>query len=103
MGEREKVIEKAELVYELKSLGVHSIAAEIAEKVCVFFEHQDLDASTRQQKAEHHPGRAADDDAAFRGNRQIRHLDQLVRQCLPCGRRCEGSIGRSNPTKRRPP
>ena len=68
MGEREEFIEQAELVHQLKGRRVYSIAAEIADEVSVLFQHCDINACTRKQKAEHHSGRTAADDAAFRGD-----------------------------------
>jgi hypothetical protein len=49
---------------------VYTVAA---KKVGVFFQHYNVNTSARQQKAEHHPGRTAADDAAFRGDRRIRN------------------------------
>jgi hypothetical protein len=58
------------------------IASKIAQKICVFFEHQHLDPRTRQQKAEHHPRRAAARNAAPRlhssRNDLIRRHDRRV-------------------------
>ena len=45
------------------------IAAEIAEEIAVLFQYRHTDTGARQQKPQHHPGRAAADDTAFRGNR----------------------------------
>ena len=44
------------------------VAAEIAEKIGVLLDDDDLDAGACQQKAEHHPGRAAAHDAAVAGS-----------------------------------
>jgi hypothetical protein len=52
---------------------VYSVAGKIAEKAGVFFQHYNVNTSARQQKAEHHSGGTAADDAAFRGDRRIRH------------------------------
>jgi hypothetical protein len=45
---------------------VDCIAAEIAEKIRMFFHHDDLDACAREQESEHHPGRSTANNAAGR-------------------------------------
>src|SRR5581483_2781408 len=38
---------------------MNGVAAKISEKVGMFFQHGDLDAGSREQKTEHHPGGSA--------------------------------------------
>src|ERR1700730_12141256 len=64
MRNAQNLVEKAELVHQLESGRVDGIAAEIAKKVCVFFEEEDFDASAGEEEAEHHAGGAAAYDAA---------------------------------------
>jgi hypothetical protein len=45
---------------------VNRVAAEIAEEIGVFFEHNDIHARASQQKTGDHPGRASARDAATR-------------------------------------
>jgi hypothetical protein len=66
MRQLQELSEKPELVHKLESRRVDRIAAEIAEKIRVFFHHDDLDACAREQESEHHPGRSTADDAAGR-------------------------------------
>ena len=61
----EKLVEQAELVHQLERRGMHGVAAEIAKEVLVLFQHHDVHAGARQQKAEHHAGRSAAGDAAL--------------------------------------
>ena len=70
---------------------MHGVAAEVAEKIRMFFQHHDIDTGARQQKAEHHAGRAAAGDAACGGDRRIRH-GKYVYTLMPCGKGPEGSI-----------
>src|SRR4029079_11770538 len=42
---------------------MNRVAAEVAQKILVLLEHDDVDARTRQQEAKHHPGRPAARDA----------------------------------------
>ena len=43
---------------------MHGVAAEVAQEVLVLFQHHHGHAGTRQQEAEHHPGRPAARNAA---------------------------------------
>ena len=65
----EELLEQAKLVHQFEGRWMHGVAAEVAKKVRIFFQHHDVDAGTRQQKAEHHPGRSAAGDATGRGDR----------------------------------
>src|SRR5271155_2444419 len=51
---------------------MNSVAAEIAQEVGVFLQHQDLDSGARQQIPQHHSGGPAARDAA--GSLWCRHL-----------------------------
>ena len=87
----EERFEQAELVNQFQRRGMHGVAAEVAEKISVFFQHHDVDAGPRQQKAEHHAGRPAAGDATGRGDRCNRH-EKYVYTLMPCGKGPEGSI-----------
>jgi NitT/TauT family transport system substrate-binding protein len=53
---------------------IDRIAAEVAEKIGMLLEYDDVDARARRQKAEHHPGgSAAGDDAAGQDRRSRFH------------------------------
>jgi hypothetical protein len=69
----EKCVEQAELVHQLERGRMNCVAAEIAQEVGVLLQYGDGHAGARQQKAEHHPGRSAADDAAGGGDRGFRH------------------------------
>ena len=66
----EKFIEQPEFVHQLQRRRMDGVAAKIAQEIGVLFQHDDVDAGARQQKAEHHAGRSAAGDAALR--REVR-------------------------------
>jgi hypothetical protein len=45
---------------------MHGVTAKVAQEVCVLFEHDDVDARARQQKAEHHSRWATASDTTLR-------------------------------------
>ena len=47
---------------------MNRVAAEIAEEIGVFFQHQNVNARASEQKPKHHSGRAAARDAALCGD-----------------------------------
>ena len=57
MGTLQKLWQESELVHELESGRMDSIAPEVAEEIAVFLENDDVDAGSRQQEPEHHSGR----------------------------------------------
>src|SRR5436309_9436435 len=59
----EKVFEDAQLVHQLERAGMNRVATKVAQKIRVLLKHDDLDASTCEQKAEHHCRRPAAHDA----------------------------------------
>jgi hypothetical protein len=63
----EKVIEQAEFGHDVQRRGMNSVAAEIAEEIDVFFEHDDVDPGAGEQESEHEPARSAADHAATCG------------------------------------
>ena len=64
VGELQEVLQHAQLVQELERRGVDRVASEVAEKVRVLFQDDDVDTRAGQQQPQHHPGRAATGDAA---------------------------------------
>jgi hypothetical protein len=54
------------------------VAAEIAKEVGVLLEHHDIDASARQQEAEHDAGRAVAGDGACGGDGRVWHPSPLA-------------------------
>ena len=64
MRKLQKLVEPAELVHHLQRRGMNCVAAEIAQKILVLFEHEHVDADTGQEHAEHHPGRPSTGNAA---------------------------------------
>jgi hypothetical protein len=52
---------------------MHGIAAKIAEKIRMLFQDDDAHSGAREEKAEHHSGRSAADDATLSGDRSARH------------------------------
>ena len=67
--------EQAELVHDLEGRGMDRVAAEIAQKVGVLFEHQDRNAGAGQQQPEHHSGGSTSGDAATNGKLAIGHRE----------------------------
>jgi hypothetical protein len=62
----EKFIEQAKLMHQFQSGRMNRIAAEIAQKISMFFQDAYLNACARKQKSKHHSSwAAAGDYAAF--------------------------------------
>ena len=59
----EEFVEQTKLVHEFERGRMDGVAAEIAEEVLVFFEHENFDAGASEQKSQHHTRRAAAHDA----------------------------------------
>jgi hypothetical protein len=55
----QEFFEKAEFVHQLESGWVDGVAAEVAEKVGVLFEDEDVDACAGEEETEHHASGAA--------------------------------------------
>src|SRR5579862_2785967 len=70
MREPQELIERAKFMHEFESRRMDRVAAEIAEEIGMFFEHDDVDASARQKQPGHHPGGPAAGHATS-------HLDLL--------------------------
>ena len=47
----EEIIEQAEFCHHVQRRGMNSVAAEIAQEVCMFFEHDDVDPGAGGQEA----------------------------------------------------
>ena len=80
MRQLEEFIEQPELVHEFERGRMNGVAAEIAEEIGVLLQHDDIHPGARQEKAEHHSGRSAPGDAAFGGDRGVRHHGPLLRR-----------------------
>src|SRR5687767_16035212 len=59
----EKLGEQTELVHELEGRRMDGVAAEIAEEIAMFFEHEHVESGAREEETEHHSGGAGADDA----------------------------------------
>ena len=77
----EEFVEQAEFMHQFERRRMHRIAAKVAQEVGMLFQHHDVDAGASQEKAEHHPGRSAADDAAFRRYQFVGHGDMLGKLC----------------------
>ena len=66
--QREEGFENAQLVHHFERGRMNGVAAKVAEEVRVLFEDHDVDARTRQQITQHHPGGAAAGDATSGGD-----------------------------------
>src|SRR5580693_9326407 len=67
MRQLQEIVQKAELVHRFEGRRMDRVAAKIAQKICMFFENDRIDAGAGKEKPEHHPGRSAADDAAAAG------------------------------------
>ena len=63
MRQLQELVQQTEFVHQLERRGMDGVAAKIAQEIAVLLQHDDIDAGARQQKAEHHAGRPAADDA----------------------------------------
>jgi hypothetical protein len=52
---------------------VDRVAAKVAQKIRMLFQHNDPDPGPRQQEAQHHAGGTAADHAAIDGERMVSH------------------------------
>ena len=59
MRQLEKFVEQPKLVDQLKRGRMDGVAAEIAQKILVLFQHDHIDPGASQKETEHHAGRAA--------------------------------------------
>jgi len=57
-------LEQIELIHQLERGWMNRVAAEIAQKIGVFFQDNHLHARAREKEAKHHSGRAAANDDA---------------------------------------
>src|SRR5580692_6763338 len=60
----QEAVEDAKLVHQFERRGMNRVAAKIAKKVRMLFEHLDLYSGAGEKKAEHHAGRSSAHDAA---------------------------------------
>ena len=74
VGALEEIFEDAKLVHHFERRGMDGVAAEVAQEIGVFFQHDDVDAGAGEKKPEHHAGRAAAGDGASRGDLLGRHV-----------------------------
>jgi hypothetical protein len=61
-------IQQTEFVEQQEGRGVDGVPAEVAEEVDVLLEDDDVHALPREEKPEHHAGRAAAGDDCARGH-----------------------------------
>src|SRR5882672_1357737 len=62
MRQSQKLIEHPQLAHQLQRGRMDGVAAKIAEEITVLFEHDHLNAGSREQQPEHHSSRAAAGD-----------------------------------------
>ena len=78
MRQFEEFFQQPKLAHELQRRWMDGVAAEVAQEIGVLFQHDHIDPGAREQEAEHHPARAAADNATPGGEL----LDGHVRQRL---------------------
>jgi len=71
----QELVQNAKFMHDLKRRGMDCVAPEIAQKIRVLFEHENVNALARKQEAQHHPGRTASGDATACVDRLI-HANQ---------------------------
>jgi hypothetical protein len=59
----QELVQNAEFMHDFKCRRMDRVAAEITQKIRVFFEHENVNALARKKEAQHHPGRTASGDA----------------------------------------
>jgi hypothetical protein len=64
----EELLQQAKLVHQFERGRMDGVAAEVAQEIGVFFQHDDIDAGARKQQAQHHAGRTAPNNTACRLN-----------------------------------
>ena len=69
----EELLEQPQLAHDLEGRRVDRIASEVAQEIGVFFENENRDAGSGEQKAEHDAGGAPARDAAANRNLGIHH------------------------------
>src|SRR5580693_1686139 len=62
----EKVVQQTQFIHDFKSRRMDGVAAEVAKKVGVLFEHHRVHTHPGEEKAQHHASGTAPDDAATR-------------------------------------
>src|SRR6266478_8898641 len=75
----EKLFDQTELVDDFERGWMNRIAAKVAKEISMLLEHDHRDARARQQKPEHHSGRATAGNAAARAYLSIVEF-QVVRK-----------------------
>jgi hypothetical protein len=67
----QELIQNAEFVHEFKRRRMDGVAAEIAQEVCMLFEHDNVNALARKKKAQHYAGGTASGNATASVDRVI--------------------------------
>src|SRR6266851_8522788 len=75
MRQLQKVIEDTQFVHHFERRRMNRVAAEVAQKIGVLLEDENVDAGPREQKREHHPGGSAARDTAACG--ELFHSDSV--------------------------
>ncbi len=97
MRQLEKLVEQAELAHDVERRGMDGIAAEVAQEVGVFLEHDDIDAGAREQKTQHEAAWASADDGAPGGELLGGNSLHLARWDRGRSSRMHGVRARSRP------
>ena len=77
----EEVVEQSQFVHNFERGRVDGVATKVAQEVRVLLQHNDIDAGTSEEEAEHHPGRPAACDTTLSLNnlRSCRHACSRLR------------------------
>ena len=78
--QRKELLQQTEILHDLRSRRMHRIAAEVAQEILVFFEHDRIHAGPRHQISEHHAGGTAAHHAALCSH--LAHRSSLARTPL---------------------
>ena len=81
----QKRVKQIKLPHDAEGSAMNGVAAEVAVKVLVLFEHDDIDSLAREEESEHDTGRSSSDNT-YRGVKSFGHW-QLSRRTRPSWRK----------------
>ena len=68
----QKRVKQIKLTHDAEGSAMNGVAAEVAVKVLVLFEHDDIDSLAREEESEHDTGRSSSDNT-YRGVKSFGH------------------------------
>jgi hypothetical protein len=83
VGQREKLLENAQLAHELERRGMNGVPSEVAEKIRMLLQHDHRHPRAGQEEREHHAGGAAPGDAALCSRGLAAHIPSVTLTSTP--------------------